>query len=205
MPINNYVGVDMAKYDFYACLSEPNEPRKWSNDAKGINSFLNCLRRKKFTENNTVIGVESTASYHLRLCIRCYEAGYTSKIINPLTVKKQNQTELRRVKTDKHDSRLIRFCLVNGAGYEFNYDPEAIIQKNLIRQRDSLASLKLKLDRQQADIRLKEKCLKREINQIYPEIIDVLDKKIAFLKNELCLYRPQERFLLQSIPPVSDR
>lgn len=202
MQVVNYVGIDMAKYDFYACFHEAQEPRKWNNDGKRMRAFLNHLRKQEFNPDNTILGVESTASYHLLLCIKSLENGYKSKIINPLTVKKQNQTSLRRVKTDKHDARLIRFCLVNGAGYEFRYDPEAIIHRNLIRQRDSLVSLKLKLDRQQADIRLKEKCLSQDINQIYPEIIEVLEKKIAFLKNELCLYRPQERFLLQSIPGV---
>lgn len=158
--IINFVGIDMAKNDFYACLNEIDEPQKFNNDTKGIKSFFSHLKRRDYSKNNTMIGVESTASYHLKLCLMTSKADYKIKVINPLIVKKQNQTDLRRVKNDKHDSRLIRFCLISGAGYEFNNDPEAIILKSLVRQRDSLVAAKLNLDRKQADIRHKEKCLK---------------------------------------------
>jgi len=117
-------------------------------------------------------------------------------------VKKQNQTDLRRVKNDKKDSRLIRFCLTRGAGYEFNNDPEAIILKSLVRQRDSLVSARLKVDRQQNDIRHKEKCLKQSINPVYQELAHVLRGKIAEIEKDLKLYRPSEQRLLQSIPGV---
>ncbi|MFH1661638.1 MAG: transposase [Candidatus Falkowbacteria bacterium] len=118
--ITNFVGIDMAKNDFYACLSDIIEPRKFNNDTKGIKSFFSHLKRNNFREDDTLIGVESTASYHLKLCIGTAERDYKIKIINPLIVKKQNQTDLRRVKNDKKDSRLIRFCLIGGAGYELN-------------------------------------------------------------------------------------
>lgn len=200
--IINYVGIDMAKNDFYACLCDTDEPLKFNNDTKGIKSLFSYLKSKKLQKDNTVIGVESTASYHLKLCIMASEAGYKIKVINPLIVKKQNQTDLRRVKNDKKDSRLIRFCLIGGAGYEFNNDPEALILKSMVRQRDSLVAMKLKLDRQQADIRHKEKCLKQDINPVYTEIIPFLKDKIEQLEVDLRLSHPKEQYLLQSIPGV---
>ena len=84
----------------------------------------------------------------------------------------------------------------------FNNDPEAIILKSLIRQRDSLVFSKLKFTRQQADIRLKEKCLKQDISPVYVEIINVLEDKINLLKTELRHYRPKEQYLLESIPGI---
>lgn len=192
----------MAKNDFYACFNEIDEPLKFNNDTKGIKSFLIFLSKQKFNNTDTMIGVESTASYHLKLCIESTEANYEIKVINPLIVKKQNQTGLRRVKNDKQDSKLIRFCLISGAGYAFNNDSEAMILKSLIRQRDSLVFAKLKFNRQQADIRYKEKCFKQDISPIYTEIINVLEDKINLLKTDLRLYRPKEQYLLQSIPGV---
>ncbi|MBU1783706.1 IS110 family transposase [Patescibacteria group bacterium] len=200
--IINFVGIDMAKNDFYACLGDVIEPQKFNNDTKGIKSFFNHLKRYDFQKENTLLGVESTASYHLKLCIESTENNYGIKVINPLIVKKQNQTNLRRVKNDKQDSRLIRFCLVSGAGYLFDNDPEAMILKSLVRQRDSLVFAKLKFNRQQTDIRHKEKCLRQNINPIYAEIINVLEDKINLLKTDLRLYRPKEQYLLQSIPGV---
>lgn len=198
----NFVGVDMAKNDFYACIDDITEPEKFNNDARGIKSLFNYLKRHDFKKTNTLIGVESTASYHLQLCIMATEAGYQIRVINPLIVKKHNQTDLRRVKNDKKDSRLIRFCLAGGAGYLFTYDPERIVLRNLVRQRDSLVTMKLNLDRRQDDIRLKEKCIKQDINQIYVEINEFLKGKIEVLQTDLKLYSPKEQYLLQSIPGV---
>jgi transposase len=198
----NFVGIDMAKNDFYACIDDITEPQKFNNDTKGIKSLFSCFKRRNFKKDNTIIGVESTASYHLKLCIMATENKYKIKIINPLIVKKYNQTDLRRVKNDKKDSRLIRFCLIGGAGYEFKYDPETIILRNLVRQRDSLVNFKLNLDRKQDDIRLKEKCIKQEINPVYEEIIQCLKGKIDSLQTDLRLYSPKEQYLLQSIPGV---
>jgi transposase len=200
--IINFVGIDMAKNDFYACLNDIIEPSKFNNDTKGIKSFFGYLKKHNFITDNTMLGVESTASYHLKLCIMSTENNYKIKVINPLIVKKQNQTDLRRVKNDKKDSGLIRFCLAGGAGYEFINDPEAIILKSLVRQRDSLVSAKLKFDRQEEDIRRKEKCLTQAISPVYREIINVLEDKIEALKTDLRLYRPKEQYLLQSIPGV---
>ena len=198
----NYVGIDMAKNDFYACLSDIIEPQKFNNDTKGIKSFFKHLKQHDFQKENTLLGVESTASYHLKLCIETCERDYQIKVINPLIVRKQNQTDLRRVKNDKKDSRLIRFCLIGGAGYIFDNDSEAMILKSLIRQRDSLVFSKLKFTRQQDDIRLKEKCLKQSISSVYTEIINVLEEKINLLKADLRLYRPKEQYLLESIPGI---
>jgi transposase len=198
----NFVGIDMAKNDFYACLNDLIEPQKFNNDTKGIKLFFSHLKSHNFQKDNTLLGVESTASYHLNLCIDATERDYKIKVINPLIVKKQNQTDLRRVKNDKKDSRLIRFCLIGGAGYLFDNDPEAIVLKSLIRQRDSLTFSKLKFTRQQADIRLKEKYLKRDISPAYAEIINVLEDKINLLKADLALYRPKEQYLLKSIPGI---
>ncbi|MCK5356919.1 MAG: IS110 family transposase [Elusimicrobiales bacterium] len=198
----NFVGIDMAKNDFYACLNDIIEPQKFNNDTRGIKSFFNHLKKHDFNFDNTLIGVESTASYHLKLCIDSTENNYKIKVINPLIVKKQNQTDLRRVKNDKKDSRLIRFCLAGGAGYEFSNDPEAMILKSLIRQRNSLVAAKLKTDRQQADIRHKEKCFKQSINPVYQELSHILSKKIIEIDNDLKLYRPLEQKLLRSIPGV---
>lgn len=200
--ILNFVGIDMAKNDFYACLNDIIEPRKFNNDTKGLKSFFAYLKRHDFKKDNTLIGVESTASYHLRLCIASSEEKYPVKIINPLIVKKHNQTDLRRVKNDKKDSRLIRFCLVSGAGYEFINDTDAMVLRSLVRQRDSLVSTKLRLSRQDDDIRYKERCLKQNISPVYREIISVLEEKIDILKTDLGLYRPKEQYLLKSIPGV---
>ena len=71
MQIANYVGIDMAKADFYACLKENKEAEKWNNNKIGINQFFKHLKKQKFNKENTLLGVESTGSYHLPICVAC--------------------------------------------------------------------------------------------------------------------------------------
>ena len=199
---NNYVGIDVAKADFYACFDEQTESLKFNNTTLGINSFLHHLVKSNFNHDNTLIGLESTGSYHLRLCLQCTMRGFQIRVINPLIVKKQNQTNLRRVKTDKQDASLIRYCLTTGAGYPFTDTAETIRLKSLVRQRNSLAHLLFKNKRQQADIAYKEDCLNIKLNPVYQEIQAIIDPKIKELEHELKIFRKPEQKLLQTIPGV---
>ncbi|OGL65526.1 hypothetical protein A2753_04600 [Candidatus Uhrbacteria bacterium RIFCSPHIGHO2_01_FULL_47_11] len=199
---NNFVGVDVAKADFYACFDEHTESRKFNNTAAGINSFLRSLAKSNFTPDNTIVGLESTGSYHLRLCLQCRAPGFQINVINPLIVKKYNQTNLRRVKTDKQDASLIRYCLTTGAGYPFIDTAETIRLKSLVRQRNSLANLLFKNKRQQTDIAYKEDCLKIKLNPVYQDLQAILRPTIKELERELRKFRTPEQKLLQTIPGV---
>lgn len=101
------LGIDISKRDFHVC-------------------FLRKLKKQKMTSGKTLIGMEATGSYHLPVAYRCTQSGYTVNVINPLITRKQNQTGLRRVKTDSSDARVVRYCLMNGAGYPFCETAETI-------------------------------------------------------------------------------
>lgn len=198
----NYVGIDVSKKDFYVCFDEQSESRKFNNTTLGINSFLHQLTKNNFNKEDTAIGLESTGSYHLRICLRCFALGFQIKVINPLIVKKQNQTNLRRVKNDPRDASLIRYCLTTGAGYQFNETADTLLLKSLVRQRNSLANILFKNKRQQEDINYKEDCLKTKFNPIYQEIGSILSQKIKGLEKELKTFNKPEQKLLQTIPGV---
>lgn len=199
---NNFVGIDVSKRDFYACFDEDSESRKFNNTSLGINSFIRHLDKSNFHNQDTIIGLESTGSYHLRLCLQCSTRGFQIKVINPLIVKKQNQTNLRRVKNDQQDASLIRYCLTTGVGYEFSETPETLLLKSLVRQRNSMANSRLKNKRQQEDVKYKEDCLKIKFNPVYQEIGVILSQKIKELEKQLGTFRRPEQKLLQSIPGV---
>lgn len=200
--LSNFVGVDVAKKDFYACFDEQSESRKFNNTTLGISSFVRHLDKNNFQNQNTIIGLESTGSYHLRLCLQCSAAGFQIKVINPLIVKKQNQTNLRRVKNDRQDASLIRYCLTSGAGYTFSETPNTLLLKSLVRQRNSLANMLFKNKRQQDDVNYKEDCLKTKFNPVYQEIGAILSQKIKELEKQLKTFRKPEQKLLQTIPGV---
>ncbi|MBU1118602.1 IS110 family transposase [Patescibacteria group bacterium] len=200
--MNKYVGIDMAKADFWACFNEASEPRKFLNNNQGIGNFLTVLKKNNYQKQETLLGVESTGGYHLRLCFDCKKSGYKINVMNPLIVKKQSQTSLRSVKTDKKDALLIRYCLTTGTGYEFSETTDSVVLKSLVRQRDNLSAIKLKLRLQQNEIVNKEECLKRKINSVYQEVNETLTQKIKELEKKLKEYRKEEQALLRTIPGV---
>jgi transposase len=200
--MHKYIGVDVSKNDFYACFEESGESVLFKNDNKGIKTFEKHLLKNDFKKDETVIGVESTGVYHLPMSFNMSKAGFHINVINPLIVKKQNQISLRRVKNDKKDASLIRYCTAQNAGYKFIDTHETLTIKSLVRQRDSLATIKNTLNRKQDCVLYKEKNLSISISQSNKRLINAVDSEIKQLEKELKEFRKDEQKLLQSIVGV---
>ena len=91
----HYIGIDISKRDFHVCFKEDGEVLIFKNDTSGIKDFIIYLKCHKDIAKSTIIGLESTGSYHLPVAYLCTRAGYTVNVINPLITKRQNQTSLR--------------------------------------------------------------------------------------------------------------
>jgi transposase len=200
--MNKYVGVDISKNDFYACFEEDESPVLFQNNRIGVKKFGAYLEKQGCQKDATIIGVESTGIYHLPMSLGLSQRGFTVRVINPLIVKKQNQISLRRVKNDKKDASLIRFCTVNGAGYKFIDNTETLTIKSLVRQRDSLSNMKNIFNLKQQNVSYKEQNLKISIGKTNQEISDILTKKMQLLEKQLAKLRPAEQKLLRTIPGV---
>lgn len=198
----NYIGIDISKCDFHVCLSEFGDIKIVTNNTIGINKFIRYLKSIKYNPKDTVIGMESTGSYHFLPALMCSKAGYTVKVINPLITKKQSQTTLRRVKNDKKDARLIRYCTVNGEGYPFLETADTLGLKTLVRQRNYLVGLKTKLKLKQQNMDHREYCIKRSITTVNRDLCDVLVLKIKELDKRLSMYNVELQQLLRSIPGI---
>lgn len=200
--MKNFIGIDMAKLDFWVSFDETSEPQKFSNTRLGIRSFFRALQNNYYHKKETLLGVESTGCYHLLLCFECQSYGYNINVLNPLIVKKTSQTNLRSVKTDKKDASLIRYCLAQEEGSLFRETAESLFFKSLVRQRDRLSVLKRQFVIQHQDIVFKEQCSKQSINTLYAEMSALFHEKIKELEKNLKAYRTEEQVLLQSIPGV---
>jgi len=197
-----FVGIDMAKNNFWVSFNETSDPQKYSNTRIGIRSFFCALHHRNFLSSDTLLGVESTGSLHLLLCFECQKNDYTINVLNPLIVNRTNQTSLRRVKTDQKDASLIRYCLSRGEGSLFRETAQSLHFKSLLRQRDRFSVLRRQFDVQQHDIAFKEYSSQQTINSLYAEISTTLRQYIKDLEQQLSTFRSDEQALLQSIPGV---
>ena len=143
--------------------------------------------------------MEATGSYHMPVAYQCTQSGYTVNVINPLITKKQNQTNLRRVKTDSSDAVLVRNCLMKGAGYPFRESAETIKLKTLVRQRARFSMLRHRTRLKDEEVRYREEYLDIQITSLNRELYDFLDERIRHLDTQLRAYESPTQKLLRSI------
>lgn len=197
-----HIGIDISKRDFHVCFKEDGNIEKFSTAETGIDEFLQQLKERRMMRGKTLIGMEATGSYHLPVAYKCARAGYTVNVINPLITKKQNQTNLRRVKTDSADAKLVRECVKNGAGYPFQETAETIKLKTLVRQRARFSMLRYRTRLKGEEVVNRERYLNVKITALNKDLYDFLDEKIRGLDAELRRYESPTQKLLRSIPGI---
>jgi len=200
MSVQNFVGIDVSKDDFYACFDEGEAAQQYPNTKGGISRLLLVLQQKQYHPADTKIGIESTGAYYYRLSFDCTNKGYTVNIINPLITAGQNKATVRKTKNDKKDAALIRYVLTQGHGYPFVETKATLILKNLVRTRSYLSDLKRNIQRRAADVSYKEAIIKEPITMLNQEVFAMLAQKIKQLDQELRQHDKPTQTLLQTIP-----
>lgn len=108
-----YIGIDIAKFKHFASVVSSDgevivKPFPFENSRQGfmklveeIENFHDCL-----------IGLESTGHYAENLIYFLYERGYKIGVINPIQTDALRDSNIRKTKTDKIDTKLIVQCLM---------------------------------------------------------------------------------------------
>ena len=108
-----YIGIDIAKFKHFASVVSSDgevivKPFPFENSRQGflklieeIENFQDCL-----------IGLESTGHYAENLIYFLYERGYKIGVINPIQTDALRDSNIRKTKTDKIDTKLIVQCLI---------------------------------------------------------------------------------------------
>lgn len=137
-----YVGIDVSKEKFDACGI--------GDEGKKLFSLSGSMNRTGFdklvvqlTKMNTaalLLGLESTASYHIALFSYLTAKGYRVAIINPLLIANFAKLSLRKTKTDKKDAFTIaQFLLLQRASVKTKTEsPHLTELKDLSRRRERL-------------------------------------------------------------------
>ena len=103
-----FVGIDVAKDKFDACgIGEEGEKVFSLTATMDRQGFEKLLLHLKGKECSPLLGLESTACYHLALFSYLTAKGYRVVIINPLLISNFVKLQLRKTKTDKKDALTI--------------------------------------------------------------------------------------------------
>ena len=106
----NYVGIDIAKQTHFASIMNSDgevlvEPFPFSNDYAGFQKLLKHL--SSFSQDDILIGMESTAHYAENLTSFLFTRGFHICIINPIQTSSLRKSNIRKTKTDSVDTYLI--------------------------------------------------------------------------------------------------
>jgi len=105
--MNCFVGIDVSKEEFDACGIGEQEKKIFSMTCSMDRGGFEKLTLRLAAKTTFLLGMESTASYHIALFSYLTAKGYRV-IINPLLINNFAKRSLRKTKTDKkrclHDS-----------------------------------------------------------------------------------------------------
>lgn len=110
-----YVGIDIAKLNhFVATISSEGEiliePFKFTNNYDGFYLLLSKLA--PLDQNNSIIGLESTAHYGDNLVRFLISKDFKVCVLNPLSTSAMRKNNVRKTKTDKVDTFVIAKTLM---------------------------------------------------------------------------------------------
>ena len=108
-----YIGIDIAKFKHFASVVSSDgevivKPFSFENSRQGFMKLIEEI--KNFQD--CLIGLESTGHYAENLIYFLYERGYKIGVINPIQTDALRDSNIRKTKTDKIDTKLIVQCLM---------------------------------------------------------------------------------------------
>ena len=111
-----FLGIDISKETYDACCITSHGDRLFnlsaSMDRKGFEELIKQLSTLSITRDSVLVGMESTACYHINLYSFLVSLGYTVIVMNPLLISNFVKLQLRKTKTDKKDASVIAQFLV---------------------------------------------------------------------------------------------
>jgi transposase len=114
---NLYVGVDVSKYKFDACIKDDEnqvlmKPKTYTQNLDGLDRFIHDIDSTRKDPNTKVlIGMESTSRYHLNLMGYLLKHSYNVREFNPIEVYGVRKSRIRHTKTDKIDADIVASAL----------------------------------------------------------------------------------------------
>src|SRR5512136_805675 len=139
-----FLGVDISKRGFDGCCIDREGTVLFRvslpMNRMGFEKLVTQVGALSLPKGSLLIGMESTACYHVSLFSFLMALGYRVSVINPLLIANFLKLQLRKTKTDRKDAAVIaRFLSAHGACLaQARADSPIVELRELSRQRESL-------------------------------------------------------------------
>ena len=197
----HYLGLDISKntIDVY---SDAGGHFKIDNTMQGIQELLAHLQTNGLNQKNTQICCEATNVYYLLVATTLHQNGYAVSVVNPLAIKGYAKMKLKRIKTDKQDSKLIAEFAEkeNPPTWQPNNEASTAIQ-SLHRRTEQLNGLLVsEKNRKETADEYTKASVEKMIETIEEELEKIRDKIQTIIENDEQLKAKQK--ILSTIPGV---
>jgi transposase len=207
MPPSAWLGIDIAKDTFAACLLTDKRIAQGSfeNTPAGLAKLERWLKKRKTGQVHACL--EATGRYGEAPAEHLHAAGHTVSVINPARLKAFGQATLMRTKTDQTDAALLAdFCRRQQPAVWTPPDPARRELRSLVRRRESLLQL-----RQQEANRLDSGETSPLVRASLEAMLMVLDEQLAAIDQAIAKQVKAEpelkrqHALLDSIPGIGPK
>ncbi len=179
-----YLGIDISKETFDASCIDTEGERVFSLSTsmsrEGFDKLLQELCSLSVPAESVLMGMESTACYHVNLYSFLVSLGYSVLVMNPLLISNFVKLQLRKTKTDKKDAYVIaQFLLLHRDSLSQTFVSSDVSElRDLSRQRESLVE-------QMSSIKSE---IKRLLAMTFPELEQTAGVFTKSMLRLLCQY-----------------
>lgn len=99
--MSKFIGIDIAKKTFEAAFLKTGAVNGYENNLSGFKKLIRKL------EPDSVVVMEASGPYYLRLAYFLHEHQVKIAVVNPLSIRRFCQMRMTRAKTDKKDAVMI--------------------------------------------------------------------------------------------------
>jgi transposase len=177
MPQTTAVGIDVSKAKLDVCvLSNRGQYNStFKNNSKGIDLLRSFLKEKKVRRKDQIV-IESTGDYHLLVSSKLYNAGLNTQIINPLITKQKINANIRKVKSDKADAKVLAEIARDSVLNNHSFSTQELLKRKIVAQINAV-------EKHKAALKLSVKNMRNVLNDFSLEMngIDAVERIIKDL------------------------
>lgn len=198
------IGIDISKKTFDVCVEGQGkfEHKIYANDLKGFRSFKNEL------DNNSIVVMEASGPYYVRLACYLHQHHIRVSVVNPLIIKRFAQMKFYRAKTDKKDAgTILEYGLMDQENLAL-WKPDSNGIQALKQMHTTLELLQKQLNQSKNQLSAFNSSgfVNKEVKKGLTKTIVSLKKAIVDLENQMLIvcktHYAQNLKLLTSIPCI---
>lgn len=192
------LAMDVSKKEIVFFADATKKHYSVENSFEAIQSFL---KENFVNPQNTLIGCESTADFHMQPCIAALKLGFNVKVLNPILTKRIINATVRKKKTDYSDAEIIAKLLADHHGNEVTLASFNNEKRTMLRTEQALTKCAADLKKIAGSLKIKAKSM--DVSSAMEAIInsiEALEEEAKKLTSEATEEQNRQEELLDSIP-----